>query len=242
MRRKRAGENGTCGMQVALDTPINLALSSETLSPLGFTRVCHDAWYSCSRRGRAAAHITPPQAGARHTIWVCWERRDRSRLHASKQRVRTTAGKEKDSDEYPKIPAAAWHASPGAVCRARAGWHEAHEVAKMASILSRRQLVVAPGPCAVGAPPGLAAHHLAAVGCRVRVSGCSPSKISAQQKLVNCFKSRTHTKMGMPTDRPRVRDSPQRPLCGTHVRERQLPRCRFHPATRQQGRWHEQRP
>ena len=63
MRRKRAGEKGTCGMQVALDTPINLALSSDTLSPLGFTRVCHDAWYSCSRRGRAAAHINPPQAG-----------------------------------------------------------------------------------------------------------------------------------------------------------------------------------
>jgi len=126
MRRKRAVEKGTCGMQVALDTLVEFALSSNTLSPLGFTRVCHDAWYSCSRRDRAAAHINPPQAGARYTIWVCWEPRGRRRLHASKQRVRTRAGKEKDSDESPKIPAAAWQAAPGAVCRDWAGWHEAH--------------------------------------------------------------------------------------------------------------------
>jgi len=72
-----------CGMQVALDTLVEFALSSNTLSPLGFTRVCHDAWYS-------------------------------------------RAGKEKDSDESPKIPAAAWQAAPGAVCRDWAGWHEAH--------------------------------------------------------------------------------------------------------------------
>lgn len=58
-----------CGMVVARNTPTKLALSSDTLSPLGFTRVCHYPWYS-------------------------------------------TAGKEKDPEEQPKIPAAAWLAAP----------------------------------------------------------------------------------------------------------------------------------